>query len=50
MTPAALLENVFFGYFFSFSDYLPLIFAFVLIVVLVFGFLNYFLGVDRRRP
>jgi hypothetical protein len=49
MTPTALLENIFFAYFFSFGDYLPVIFAFVLVVVLVASILNFFLTLDKKR-
>jgi hypothetical protein len=47
MTPTEFLANTFFSYFFSFGEYLPVIFAFVLVVVLVAGILNFFLILDR---
>ena len=50
MTATELLANIFFGYFFTFDDYIFLIMAFALIVVLVVSFLNFVLGIDRRRP
>lgn len=49
MLSAEFLENVFFAFFFNLGDYLPVIFAFVIVVVLVAGYLNYLLELDRRK-
>jgi hypothetical protein len=49
MLSAEFLENVFFAFFYYFGDYLPVIFAFVLVVILVAGFLNVILELDRRK-
>ena len=46
MTPETLLLNVFFGYFFSFGDYLPLLFGGSLLVLLFAGVLKIFLVKD----
>jgi hypothetical protein len=43
------LEPIFFMYFYNLGDYLPVIFAFVLVVILVAGFLNVILELDRRK-
>jgi len=47
MTATEILDNIFFGFFYTFGDYLPVIFAFILVVVLIASFLNTFLGRDR---
>lgn len=47
-TPEMILENTFFAYFFCVGDWLPVLFAFAGIVVIVLSFLNLILDIDRE--
>lgn len=49
MTPTEFLENTFFAYFFGSQGYIPVLFAFTIVVVFLVGILNFILGTGKEN-